>query len=326
VGGFSGIGFVKTTSYKFAILWASLFLMGFPPSVSAEVVKPAFLYTLSNFTGPIPYLNWANISVDRQNKEVYVTDPQHNEIAIFDENGMEVYRFGHDENVGAVLDMAVDEKGDIFVLSLKEREPVVVRCDFRGEPQSTIRSVGFPLGFSRFSPDRILYREGRFYLADTGAMRAAVIDRDGSVLKAFDIGSVLVDFSEKEKTEATMVGFSVDKEGRMLFTIPAFFQAFVLSPEGGLTGFGRPGGGPGKFGIVGGIIPDNRGNYVVAETLRSVVMVFDKDFTFQTEFGYRGFRPENLIGPRNLAMDADDRLYVSQVGNRGVSVFKLTYN
>jgi len=72
-------------------------------------------------------------------------------------------------------------------------------------------------------------------------------------------------------------------------------------------------------------VADDQGYYYVADRLKSVVLIFDKDFNFQTEFGYRGFKPQNLIGPRNLGLDQNGRLYVSQLSNRGVSVFKITY-
>ena len=70
---------------------------------------------------------------------------------------------------------------------------------------------------------------------------------------------------------------------------------------------------------------DDRGYYYVADKLKSAIIVFDKDFQFQLEFGYRGFSPENLNGPNNLALDDEGRLYVSQLGNRGISVFQITY-
>jgi hypothetical protein len=53
-------------------------------------------------------------------------------------------------------------------------------------------------------------------------------------------------------------------------------------------------------------------------------MVFDKDFNFLIEFGYRGAKPENLITPDDIAVDQRDHVYVSQGRNRGVSVFALT--
>jgi hypothetical protein len=54
-------------------------------------------------------------------------------------------------------------------------------------------------------------------------------------------------------------------------------------------------------------------------------MIFDKEFKFINEFGYRGRRPGNLIGHNDVDLDAEGRLYVSQLASIGVSVFKISY-
>lgn len=294
------------------------------PSVVAGELKVSFLYTLSNFTGPIP-CSWVNLSVDREKSEIYVVDSRKRDIRIFNEKGMEVYRFGDDESLGTVLDLAVDRDGSIFVLSRGGPQLSIIRCDYRGEPMSRVEIKNLPSGFSGFSPDRIVYREGHLYLADRDAMRVAVISINGLVEEAYDIAALL-EIEEKKRDDIDIVGFGVDGEGHMLFTIPVLFKAFRLSPDRDLTGFGSPGSSPGKFNIVGGIARDDKGYYYVTDTLRSVVMIFDKDLNFQTEFGYRGFRRENLISPKNLALDARGRLYVSQLRGRGVSVFRISHS
>ena len=88
--------------------------------------------------------------------------------------------------------------------------------------------------------------------------------------------------------------------------------------------FGSPGSAPGKFGVVAGITTDKFGNVFVSDRLRSVVMIFDSKFNFQTEFGYRGTQPDSLIVPDDIVVDDEKGLlYVAQAANRGVSVFKL---
>ena len=62
----------------------------------------------------------------------------------------------------------------------------------------------------------------------------------------------------------------------------------------------------------------------MVERLRSVVMVFDKEFRFLKEFGYRGDKPGNLIRPNEVAVGNAGKIYVTQVRNRGVSVFSVT--
>ena len=76
---------------------------------------------------------------------------------------------------------------------------------------------------------------------------------------------------------------------------------------------------------MGGIAADKTGNIYVADRLKSVVLVFDQSFQFVKQFGYRGPKPGNLIGPRDLAVAPDGTLYVSQLRSRGVSAFKITH-
>ena len=144
------------------------------------------------------------------------------------------------------------------------------------------------------------------------------------IVFALGLVGTLVGIEEDKRDGTDIDGFSVDSEGNMLFTIPVKFAAFVLSPDGQYVQFGRPGGAPGKFNNVGGIVADDQGYYYVADKLKSAILIFDKDFRFQLEFGYRGSRPENLNAPRNLALDSYGRLYVSQLG-KGISVFQITY-
>jgi len=286
-------------------------------------VETSFLYRLSNFSGPVPY-NWANISVDQERNEIYVLDPKEGDITVFNDQGMEFYRFGEDGSLRAATDLALDKDGNILVLSSVRSNAVIIKCNFRGESIGQLELKNFPPDFSDFLPVRMIYRQELLYLLDPNRLKIAVTDANGVFQKGYDLFS-LVGIEGFKRDLTDIDGFSVDSEGNLLFTIPAKFAAFVLSPDGEIINFGRPGGSPGKFNNVGGIVADDRGYYYVADKLKSAVLVFDKDFQFQLEFGYRGFKPENLTGPRNLALDSQGRLYVSEIGNKGISVFQITY-
>jgi len=97
----------------------------------------------------------------------------------------------------------------------------------------------------------------------------------------------------------------------------------VLSPDGTLRSFGIKGSAPGKFNVISGIAVDEKGYYYVTDILKSAVLVFDKDFRWLKEFGYRGNRPGSLASPVDVAAGGG-KIYVSQYARRGVSVFKIT--
>jgi DNA-binding beta-propeller fold protein YncE len=237
---------------------------------------------------------------------------------------MEIYKFGDDLDLNQIVDVAVNQNGDILLLAYRESGAEIIRCNFRGEPKSKIEAKNIPNEFSKFSPSRMVYQHGNLYLVSLMEMRVVIMDDQGNFKKAYDL-LPLLELEEKDRGSMEIVGFNVDKEGNMLFTVPVLFKACVLSPDGKLTWFGRPGSTSGRFNVVAGIVKDSRGDYLVVDKLKCAVMVFDKDFNFLTQFGYRGSRPGNLIAPDDIAIDNNDRIYVTQAARRGVSVFKLTY-
>jgi len=290
---------------------------------SADLKDISYQYTLSNFTGAEAY-TWANLSIDEFRDEIYVV--YQNEIKIYNSKGMLVYTFGDDERLnGRVEDVAIDKDGTIYLLLHTGLGSVVMRCNYRGEPVSRIEFKNFPQEFEGISPSSIIYREGRLYLAELlNSKKVFITDTNGFFQEGYDLGSLLKldDYEGRPGQEKEIVGYNIDHKGNILLTVPTLFRAFVVSPDRKVQTFGEPGNTPGKFSVVTGIASDEAGNYYVSDTLKSVVMVFDKDSKFVTEFGYRGDQPDNLFAPKYILVH-DDYLYISQARKRGISVFKL---
>jgi DNA-binding beta-propeller fold protein YncE len=302
-----------------------LFVAFSTPALPA--VRGTYLYNLSSFTGTIPYEE-VRIFFDRENSEIYVSNRGQGTVKIFNENGMEVYSFGEDADLGSILDGQIEKDGTILLLSFKMEEGApkyfIIRCNFRGEPTSATEIKDIPTKFSDFGPSRMVMRNGNLYLADLNRMKIVVTDISGNFKDGYDIVAIL-ELTEQQRADSGFGGFSVDKDGNIFFTIPVFFRAYKLTLDRNITDFGRRGSGPGRFNVISGIVTDDKGYIYVADKLRCVVMIFDKNFTFQNEFGYRGFKPGRLIVPMHLEMDGKDRLYVTQMRKRGISVFKITY-
>ena len=304
--------------------WASLAALLAAAILSApadaQAVRGSYIYTLSSFTGAIPY-NHARLAVDRERSEVYVL--YQNTVRVFNESGMEVYRFGDDLDLGHILDVAVDEQGDILLLAWRDGRAGIVRSDYRGRPRARIALTGLPGPLADFAPNRMVARRGELFLASTMGLTIVRTDREGNFLRGYDLFHLL-ELEEKDRGAVELGGFSVDAQGSVLLTVPVLFRAFVLSPDGALTAFGRPGSAPGRFNITGGITRDSRGNLLVVDKLKGSVLVFDRAFKFVTQFATRGYKPGQLIFPDDLVIDARDRVYVTQAGRKGVSVFALT--
>jgi hypothetical protein len=290
-------------------------------------VKSTFQYSLSNFSGKFPF-NEVRVRADRARDEVYVVDG--GTVRVFNNVGMEVYWFGDDPAYGSIFDLAIDEKGDILLLSYDLSDPLapkysIIRCNYRGEIREKIQVSGAPSEFL-FGPNTMLYRDGNFILVNMNQAKAVITDEKGVFRQGYDFLKI-IELPEKDRSDTELFGFSMDPEGNMLFTIPVLFKAYLVSPEGKMVAsFGKAGSAPGMFGVVSGIAVDDLGNYLVVERLRSVVMIFNKEFRFLKEFGYRGTKPGNLVAPNDVAVGNSGKLYVNQVRERGVSVFSLAFD
>jgi 6-bladed beta-propeller len=307
---------------RHVLIGALLLIIAAAPALAGEV-KAAYLHNLSDFNGIVPY-NWVKIFVDEKQGEAFVLSGTGGEI--FNSSGMQVYHFDFDRDLGIVSDAAVDSDGNILLLTFKDGRPRIVRCDYRGEPLSSMELKDLPPEFEGFIPGRMLYLDGRFYLASNSAMAFVEADGAGSFVRGVDIAALL-NATEQERIDTGMDGFTVTKDGSVLFTVPVEGKAYRLDYSGTMREFGKRGSAPGRFGVPSGIAVDREGNYLVADKLRCTILVFNKEFRFVMEIGRRGLDPGDLIVPASIAVDTvSGRVYVSQLRRRGVSVFQLSYN
>jgi hypothetical protein len=289
-------------------------------SAAFAQVGSSYLYTLSNFSGKLRY-DWVRVSVDQERDETYVL--YQNIVRVFNASGMEIFSFGDDLDLGQILDVIVDADGDVILLSYKDSSYLLTRCNFRGVPAAPLQIRNLPDGVT-LRGSRLIRRGGLNYLVSLPTWSVIVTDANWDFRQFIDL-QPLLDPDDKKKGETEIIGFTVDGEGNMFFTVPTLFKVYKISTDGKVSSFGKAGSGAGKFGIVAGVAVDSHGNVLVVDKLKSVVMVFDRSFNFLREIGYRGARPENLVAPDDIAIDSKDRIYISQGRRRGVSVFALTY-
>ena len=308
----------------FTLLLSALFVGSFVSPMWAGA-PAAYLYNLSDFSGTIPYSD-VKLHADDQRGEIYAA--LGNSVRIFNTSGMEVYRFDVDPHIGGVYDLAIEPSGDILLLTVKsisgQKLPhwEVTRCDYRGEPAGTLGITGLPDDLDAFVPNLMAYQRNSLYLASSSGLRVVVADTTGAFLKSFDLAA-LVGVPDSRRADNDLFGFSVDSRGNILFTMATLAKAFVLSPDGNLTPFGKAGSIPGSFGITSGIAADDSGHIFVADKLRGVVIVFDQNLQFVSEFGDGTDGRISLVSPRDLAYDDSGKVYVTQGRNMGVAVFKL---
>lgn len=311
---------MKFGRFQMALLAPALIAAAAPSANPAFRAK--YLYNLAETNGIIRQ-SFNDISYDPTTGELFVVGEG---IArVFNQTGMETYRFQGDERTGSIYSVVALESGDLIALGYAEGTLRLSRCDFRGEFQEELQLKNLeahaPGGFR---PIALTYANGKLYVVDQIGMRVVVAEPTGAVVASYDLAK-LAGLTAEDREKSEIRGFSVDRNGGMLFTIPTNFLVYVVDPDGTTRMFGKRGSTPGKFNVIAGVDRDEHGNIYVTDMLRSVVSVFDAEFQFVKEIGYRGRGPGGLIVPVEI-VTAPDRIFVSQYGNRGVSVFTVAVN
>ena len=325
----------RNTNKKYIRLGGRLFVTGLMfllfclPLPAQAKSRSDYLYNLSSFTGPVASL-WSRLAVDEETGEIYSLNRHVSLIQIFNESSMLVHSFGEEYQLASAVDIAAGRNGGVYLIQATAAERQLMELDYKGALQKTVDLRNLPAAFLPFAPTRLEFRDGKLYLLDAEALKLVVLTADGGFLKGYRIRELLMDAAgdderyQKELAGMDFNGFCVDARGAMYFTAPTSFSAYRMDSDGSIRGFGRSGSGPGTFGVVAGIDVDSQGTIYVTDRLRSVVIVFDRDFKFVREFGHRGGLPENLIAPDDVVIDErNGKLYVAQAANRGVSVFRL---
>jgi len=120
-------------------------------------------------------------------------------------------------------------------------------------------------------------------------------------------------------------GIALDAQGNIYIADSYNHRIQVLDPNGQpLRQWGSEGSGQGQFKEPWGVAVGPNGDVYVADTWNHRIQVFDNEGKFKFMWGLFGEAPEPmspgnvLYGPRDIAIDANGFLYISDTGNKRI--------
>ena len=152
------------------------------------------------------------------------------------------------------------------------------------------------------------------YIVDMTA-RIQVFDGDGKFLRGWQT-------PEHENGRPT--GLSIGLDGKVLVADTHYYRMLVYSPQGELlsTLGGKPGSEPGEFGLVTDVVQDSEGAYYIAEYGEfDRIQKFTRSGEFQKQWGGHGSEPGQVMRPQKLALDEEQRIWVTDSCNHRIQVF-----
>ena len=218
------------------------------------------------------------------------------------------YRLRH---AGAV---AADSRDHIFVAD--PVEGIVVELDASGRFVREIGRVGENEGMF-YSPAGLhIDEKDLLYVADAGREMLLVLNRDGRVVKKAggkrrEMG---VSFARPTAVAASNGEIAVlDSDGTRVQVLDRDCR-LVASFNTGMTGTSIA------------LDLDSEGNIYLTSASLAKVRVFSATGVRKGEFGRHGFERGELQAANGIAIDAKDRIYVSDAENRRVDVFQIEWS
>ena len=164
--------------------------------------------------------------------------------------------------------------------------------------------------------------------------RAMAIDRD-DLLYIVDMtariqvftteGKYVRGWTTPEHVHGRPTGLSIDRRGNVLVADTHYYRLLIYSPLGELleTIGGKPGPGPGEFGLVTDAVDDADGDLYISEygEYDRIQRFTTPERKFVREWGGHGRDPGQFVRPQCMAFDADGLLWVADACNHRMQVF-----
>ena len=158
--------------------------------------------------------------------------------------------------------------------------------------------------------------QDQLYIVDMTA-RIQVFDTEGNYLRGWK-----TPISKNGRPS----GLTIDRAGRLLVADTHYYRMLVYAASGerieSATIGGELGREPGQFGFVTDVVEDSAGNYYIGEYGDfDRVQKFSSDGEFLLQWGTHGSELGQFRRPQNLAIDAQDRIWIVDACNHRIQVF-----
>ncbi len=245
-----------------------------------------------------------SVYVDPQRARYYVVDSGHNRLLSFDRDGNFLKAFDAMGKLSTPYDMIREQAGVLWVVERGRNSITRIELKQRKITPNIIRtSQGEPI-----YPDRIIERDGLFYVLDKANGDVLVLNRDLVVESHFACEGCCCGFSDFKLKGNEL--WALDQIGRVIYR---------FSIEDGRikqkTAIGQHVDFPASIAV------DKTGNIFVLDRHRGCVAVFDHHGGLRYRFLRSGEAQGRLHLPSQIRFDPWGRLLIVDEGNGRVEVF-----
>lgn len=259
------------------------------------------------------------IAVDRAQGEVFIADPGHNRIVVFDADGGFRFEFSVSECTAMPLDLAVDSQGFITMIGSTRDGQRLFRFDFDGLFLGQVPRPVLPDGRVLDVDHVDIDARDRLVLLDRDALMIAITEPDGSLVSSFD----LVPVADRDARQDLVPGAITVAGDRLYvpFSSRGTVAVFTLDGEP-VTFHGYKGNNPGELNFPTAVaVSDDL--VAILDKHRFNVVCFGHDGVFRGEFGGRGVSPGWFYHPTLLELGPDRQAYIGQIFENRIQICRI---
>jgi DNA-binding beta-propeller fold protein YncE len=254
------------------------------------------------------------VTSDSQGRAI-ISDPVASAIHVLDNNGGFRIPAGKQYRLHSAGAVAVDDHDNIYAAD--SDTGLIIVFDHYGH---FLREIG------RFSPNEGMFHDpsglaidranGRLYVSDASRDTVFALALDGTILRRMG-GRRHESGIAFQHPESIAV-----KNDRLIVLDAGGSRIQVFDNDGAILRSFSTGLMAGYVNEL-GMAVDSDGNIYLSNIDQSQFRVFDPNGREQTEFGARGSRRGEFYNPAAMWIDPQDRMYISDEGNRRVQVFQI---
>ncbi|MCX6268380.1 MAG: PKD domain-containing protein [Bacteroidetes bacterium] len=175
-----------------------------------------------------------------------------------------------------------------------------------------------------FPSSMVFCADGLLYISDSRLQRIIVLDLSGKVIRTIGAGTL-----------TCPTGITYDKKNNRILVaehggIGTGFSPVVKVGIYGLTGnlisnFGSNGNADGKFYRIQGLAVGRCGEIYVPEPYQGNISVFTENAIFTSRFGHYGDSINQLRVPLDIAINSQDKIFITSENNGSIEVYNIDY-
>ncbi|RCK77849.1 MAG: hypothetical protein OZSIB_2008 [Candidatus Ozemobacter sibiricus] len=208
----------------------------------------------------------SGLGVNPSNGDIWVCDLRGNKLVKFDKRGNPVLKIVDKDRMKYPIDVAVDRRGDIYVLMSKQ--PQIYKFD--GISGSFLETIGGTGKAALVFGTSILVHDDHLFVTDYGGRRVLKLTLKGEFVAEYDKKG---DYEEIRGPS----GLFIDSQGNFLLLDLGEVPVVMLDSQGKLLSkIGNFGSDKGQFLYPRGIVAKPSGEILVLDNSRNVILVFKK--------------------------------------------------